>query len=169
MGERPTNVKNFGDPGFDNLHRLPLLSREALEAVLNYKLGRPTFLVTYHPATLGSLQPELALKELLLALDQFPDSRVIFAKPNADAGGRLLAHRIDEYGAARPDLVLVVTSLGQVRYLSAMRQCDVMIGTLFGGIIEAPALKKATVNIGDRQDGRLRASSVIDCKRIPRL
>lgn len=163
MGEQPANVMNFGDPGLDNLHRLPLLLREALERELNFSFGHSTFLVTYHPATLGSMKPELALTELLHALDRFPDSRVIFTKPNADAGGRLLARMIDEFGAARPDRVLVVTSLGQVRYLSAMMHCDVVIGNSSSGIIEAPALKKATVNVGDRQDGRLKASSVIDC------
>ncbi len=163
MGEQPANVMNFGDPGLDNLHRLPLLSREALEEELNFPLGHPAFLVTYHPATLGSMKPELALTKLLLAIDQFPHSRVIFTKPNADAGGRLLAHMIDEYGAARPDRVMVVTSLGQVRYLSAMKHCDVVIGNSSSGIVEAPALKKATVNIGNRQDGRLKASSVINC------
>jgi UDP-N-acetylglucosamine 2-epimerase (non-hydrolysing)/GDP/UDP-N,N'-diacetylbacillosamine 2-epimerase (hydrolysing) len=163
MGEQPANVKNFGCTGLDNLHRLPLLSRENLEKELNFSLAHPTFLVTYHPATLGSLQPEQALTELLQALDRFPNARVIFTKPNADAGGRLLAQMIDGFGAARPDRVLVVTSLGQVRYLSAMMHCDVVIGNSSSGIVEAPALKKATVNIGDRQDGRLKASSVIDC------
>ncbi len=163
MGEQPANVMNFGNPGLDNLHRLPLLSREALEEELNFPLGHPTFLVTYHPATLGSMRPELALRTLLQALDRFPHARVIFTKPNADAGGRLLARMIDEFGAARPDRVLVVNSLGQVRYLSAMKHCDLVIGNSSSGIIEAPALKKATVNIGDRQDGRLKASSVIDC------
>lgn len=163
MGEQPANVRNFGDPGLDNLHRLPLLSREALEEELNFPLGHPAFLVTYHPETLGSMKPEMALTELLHALDRFPDSRVIFTKPNADAGGRLLAHMIDEFGAARPDRVLVVTSLGQVRYLSAIKHCDVVIGNSSSGIVEAPAFGKAAVNIGGRQDGRLKASSVLDC------
>ena len=164
MGEDPANVMNFGDPGLDNLHRLRLLSREALEEQLKFPLRIPTFLVTYHPATLGRLQPELALRALFQALDQFPHAGVIFTKPNADAGGRLLAHMIDEFGAKRADRVLVVTSLGQVRYLSAMKHCDVVIGNSSSGIVEAPALKKITVNIGDRQDGRLRAPSVIDCQ-----
>jgi len=163
MGEQPANVMNFGDPGLDNLHRLPLLSRDVLERELRFPLGHPVFLVTYHPATLGSMKPELALTELLQALDRFPNSQVIFTKPNADAGGRILANMIDEFGAARPDRVLVVTSLGQVRYLSAMKHCDLVIGNSSSGIVEAPALKKASVNIGSRQDGRLRASSVIDC------
>jgi UDP-N-acetylglucosamine 2-epimerase (non-hydrolysing)/GDP/UDP-N,N'-diacetylbacillosamine 2-epimerase (hydrolysing) len=163
MGEQPANVKNFGCTGLDNLHRLPLFSRENLEKGLNFSLAHPTFLVTYHPATLGSLQPEQALTELLRALDRFPNARVIFTKPNADAGGRLLAQMIDAFGAARQDRVLVATSLGQIRYLSAMKHCDLVIGNSSSGIVEAPALKKPTVNIGSRQDGRLRACSVIDC------
>ncbi len=163
MGEQPANVMNFGCTGLDNLHRLQLLSRKDLDRELNFPFTHPTFLVTYHPATLGSLQPELALCELFHALDRFPHSRVIFTKPNADVGGHLLAHMIDEFGAARPDRVLVVTSMGQIRYLSAIKNCDLVIGNSSSGIIEAPALKKATVNIGSRQDGRLRACSVIDC------
>jgi UDP-N-acetylglucosamine 2-epimerase (non-hydrolysing)/GDP/UDP-N,N'-diacetylbacillosamine 2-epimerase (hydrolysing) len=163
MGEQPANVLNFGDPGVDNLHRLPLLSRQELEEELNFTFGYPTFLVTYHPATQGRLQPELALSALLEALDRYPTSRILFSKPNADAGGRQLARMIDEYGAGRSERVLVVTSLGQIRYLSAMKHCDLVIGNSSSGIVEAPALHKASVNIGERQDGRLKASSIIDC------
>lgn len=163
MGEQPENVMNFGDPGLDNFHRLPLLSRDALEKELNFSFGYPTLLATYHPATLGSLQPEQALTELLQALDRLPHARVIFTKPNADAGGRVLAHMIDEFATTRSDRVLVSTSLGQVHYLSAMKHCDLVIGNSSSGVVEAPALKKASVNIGDRQTGRLKASSVIDC------
>jgi UDP-hydrolysing UDP-N-acetyl-D-glucosamine 2-epimerase len=163
MGEQPANVMNFGDPGLDNMQRLTLLSAEALEKELNFSLAHPLFLVTYHPATLSDLQPERAMTELLQALDRFPDARVIFTKSNADAGGRSLALMIDEFGAARPDRVLVVTSLGQIRYLSAMKHCDLVIGNSSSGIVEAPALRKPSVNIGTRQDGRLKASSVIDC------
>jgi UDP-N-acetylglucosamine 2-epimerase (non-hydrolysing)/GDP/UDP-N,N'-diacetylbacillosamine 2-epimerase (hydrolysing) len=163
MGEPPDKVVNFGYPGLDNLRRLSLLGREKLEENLRFTLGQPTFLVTYHPATLGSRPPEQAQEELLRALDEFPQARIIFTKPNADSGGRILTQQIEAYGAAHADRVLVVTSLGQVRYLSAMQHCDVVIGNSSSGITEAPALKKPCVNIGDRQKGRLRATSVIDC------
>ena len=103
------------------------------------------------------------MQELLLALDRFPQASVLFTMPNADPGGRLLAKMITEYGAARRDRVKVVTSLGQVNYLSAMRACDVVVGNSSSGIIEAPSLGKPTVNIGPRQLGRLRATSIIDC------
>lgn len=163
MGESPSTVMNFGCTGLDNLHRLRLLPREELEKELSFSLAPPTFLVTYHPATLGCLRPEAALAELFMALDRFPHARTIFTKPNADAGGRIISSMIDEFGKARPERILVVTSLGQIRYLSAMQHCDVVIGNSSSGIVEAPALKKVTVNIGSRQDGRLRASSIIDC------
>jgi UDP-N-acetylglucosamine 2-epimerase (non-hydrolysing)/GDP/UDP-N,N'-diacetylbacillosamine 2-epimerase (hydrolysing) len=163
MGEDAAKVMCYGDPGLDNLRRLPLLSREALEGELGFELGSLCFLVTYHPVTLGSVQPESALVELLQALDRFPHARVIFTKPNADAGGHALAHLIEEFGAARANRVMVTASLGQVRYLSAMMHCDLVIGNSSSGIVEAPALKRPVVNIGDRQAGRLRATSIIDC------
>jgi UDP-N-acetylglucosamine 2-epimerase (non-hydrolysing)/GDP/UDP-N,N'-diacetylbacillosamine 2-epimerase (hydrolysing) len=163
MGEDPDRVLNVGDPALDSIVRLPLLSRAQLEAELKFRLAQPTFLVTYHPATLGNISPEGAMSELLAALDEFPSAKVIFSKPNADAGGRVLARMIDDYAARHGDRVLVKTSMGHLRYLSAMKHCDVVVGNSSSGIVEAPPLKKATVNIGERQRGRLKATSIIDC------
>jgi UDP-N-acetylglucosamine 2-epimerase (non-hydrolysing)/GDP/UDP-N,N'-diacetylbacillosamine 2-epimerase (hydrolysing) len=163
MGEQPERVLNVGDPALDSIVRLPLLSRAQLEAELKFRLAQPTFLVTYHPATLGSISPEQAMSELLVALDQFTSAKVIFSKPNADAGGRVLSRMIDEYAARQGDRVFVTASLGQLRYLSAIKHCDVVVGNSSSGIVEAPPLKKATVNIGERQRGRLKATSIIDC------
>ena len=163
MGEHPSRVINCGDPGLDNLERLTLLSREELAQALKFPLGANYFLVTYHPATLGKLNPVSAMQELTAALDRFPQIQIIITKPNADAGGRELGKMVDEYAARHPDKVYACTSLGQLRYLSAMKHCAAVVGNSSSGIVEAPGLKKPTVNIGDRQKGRLRASSIIDC------
>ncbi len=163
LGEAPERVFNVGDPGLDSVRKLPLLDRAALETELGIPLAHPLFMVTYHPATLGVLPPEQAFAELLSALDQFPQASVILTRPNADAGGRRLAEMAETWANQRVAPTRYVVSLGQLRYLSLARQADAVIGNSSSGIIEIPALKVATVNIGTRQDGRLRASSILDC------
>lgn len=162
MGESPQCVFNVGAPGLENLKRLPLFSRGDLERELDFALDAPLFLVTYHPVTLEG-SPESAFGNLLRALDAFPECRVIFTMPNADAEGRFIMRMIDEYAASHSDRVRSFVSLGQVRYLSLMKVCDVVVGNSSSGLIEAPACGKPTVNIGNRQKGRLKADSVVDC------
>jgi UDP-N-acetylglucosamine 2-epimerase (non-hydrolysing)/GDP/UDP-N,N'-diacetylbacillosamine 2-epimerase (hydrolysing) len=163
MGENPERVFNFGDPGVDNIGKLPLLSIQELEESINFKLGKLNFLVTYHPVTLSKINPVESMQCLLDALDNFPDAKAIITKPNADAGGRIIAQMIDEYTGNNSTRVYSCVSLGQVRYLSAMKYCDVVIGNSSSGIVEAPAMKRATVDIGIRQQGRLKATSIIEC------
>ena len=163
MGEQPSHVVNFGDPALDNFKRLNFLSKKELETSINFPLGIPSFLVTYHPLTVSGSNSELELRELLCALDQFPEAQIIITKGNADAGGRVLSRMIDDYGQENSGRVFVATSLGQLLYLSALRVCDVVIGNSSSGIVEAPAVSKPTVNIGNRQTGRLKAKSIIDC------
>jgi UDP-hydrolysing UDP-N-acetyl-D-glucosamine 2-epimerase len=162
MGEAPERVFNTGAPGLDHLGNLKWLSRAELENALEAKLGTPLFLVTYHPATLSGESPELAMNELLRALDAFPDATVILTYPNADAGGRALIQCVDAWVRRNPDRAKAFVSLGRPRYLSLMREADVVIGNSSSGLIEAPALAKPAVNLGDRQKGRLKATSVID-------
>ncbi len=162
LGESPARVFNVGAPGLDHLARTPLLSRAALASSLSLDLGRPLFLVTYHPATLGRLSPLDAFGQLLEALHSFPDAAVVFTYPNADTGGRALIACIDAFVAQSSGRAKAFASLGQQRYLSLMREADVIIGNSSSGLTEAPALCRATVNIGERQKGRLKASSVID-------
>ena len=107
---------------------------------------------------------EHGIKELLAALDSYPQARIIITRPNADAGGWTINHMIEEYAGARKERVLFCPFLGQLRYLSALKHCQLVIGNSSSGIVEAPALKVATVNIGHRQEGRLKASSIIDCQ-----
>jgi len=162
LGENPDMVINVGSLGIENIKRLQLLDRSQLEQSINFELGNTSFLVTYHPATLGTIEPGAAMQALLEALDHFPDARIIFTKPNSDADGRILGQMIDEYARCNQGRVAVFTSMGQIRYLSALQFVDAVIGNSSSGIIEAPACKTPTVNIGDRQAGRLKADSVVD-------
>lgn len=162
MGEPPDRVFNYGAPGLDQLSKLDWLTRQELESILGIQLSSPVFLVTYHPVTLAGGDPVLAMTELLNALNAFPDAIVIFTYPNADTGGRVLIDCIDQFVAKHHETSRAFVSLGQQRYLSLMREADVIIGNSSSGLTEAPALKKATVNIGDRQKGRLKSTSVID-------
>lgn len=162
MGESPDRVFNFGAPGLDHLAMLEWVERRELEISLQIQLNTPLFLVTYHPVTLVASNPEESMVELLNALENFPDATVIFTYPNADTGGRVLIECIDRFVSHNEKRSGAYVSLGQQRYLSLMRQADVVIGNSSSGLTEAPALKRATVNIGERQRGRLKATSVID-------
>ncbi len=163
LGEEPRRVFNYGAPGLDAIERLTLLGREALERSLSFELGATFFLVTYHPVTLAARPSDRALRGLLGALDRFPEARILFTKGNADAEGRVLNEMIDAYAVRHAGRVKVATSLGHLRYLSAVAGAAAVIGNSSSGIIEAPALGVPTVNVGDRQRGRLKARSVIDC------
>jgi len=163
LGESPSRVFNFGALALDNIKELQLLGRAEFENATGIQLRERSFLVTYHPVTLSKRNPEEVFGELTKALDYFPEARVIFTRQNADTYGRGIGRVIDNYVAQNPGRVSVFVSLGQVHYLSAIRHVDVVIGNSSSGLIEVPAFKKPTVNIGERQRGRLRASSVIDC------
>lgn len=163
LGEQPDRVFNFGAIGLDNIQKLKLLTREQFEDSIGFRLGRMNFLVTYHPVTLENEGPRQAMENLFSALDQFPDAHVIFTKPNADTDGRQIGMMIDEYAKSRQERVSVHTSLGQLRYLSAIQHVDAVIGNSSSGIIEVPAFHKPTINLGYRQAGRLQASSIVDC------
>lgn len=164
LGENPDRVFNVGALGLENLKRLELLDRPRLEKNIGFELGSSCLLVTYHPATLGELKPGDAMDALLHALDRFPRVRIIFTKPNSDADGRELGRMIDEYAENNRERVVVFTSMGQLRYLSALQLVDAVVGNSSSGIIEAPACHTPTVNIGERQSGRLKAASIIDCR-----
>lgn len=162
LGESPERVFNLGAPGLDHLQHLDWMSSDALEKSLGIQLNSPIFLVTYHPATLGQQEPVAAMNELLAALDEFSQATIIFTYPNADTGGRALIDRLEQWIVVNKHRAKAFVSLGQQRYLSMMREADVILGNSSSALTEAPALKKAVVNIGDRQCGRLKASSVID-------
>ncbi len=162
MGEDPGKVFFVGSPGLDSLKDTDFLDRQELEADLGLPLEPPLFLVTFHPVTLRK-NSEGSLREMLSALNAFPEATIVFTHPNADTEGRALLSLVENYVAGRPGRTLVVDNLGQRRYLSMLRICDAVIGNSSSGLTEAPSFGLPTVNIGDRQKGRLRAGSVLDC------
>lgn len=162
MGEQPDHVYCVGALGIENIKTQKLLDREALEKSIGFSLDRPFVLVTFHPATRESAPATVQFDCLLKALSALP-YRIIFTKANADAQGRSINDMIDEYTRLRSGDAVAFTSLGMVRYLSALRLCRMVIGNSSSGIIEAPSFRVPTVNIGTRQKGRVRAASVIDC------
>lgn len=163
MGENPTRIFNVGSPGLDHLLHSELPDRGALERELEFEFRHRNFLITFHPVTLDAVSSLKQLDELLLALDRFAeDTGVIITLPNADTEGRALIKRLKQYAVKRPN-TKVFTSLGQRRYLGALAQVDAVIGNSSSGLYEAPSLKTPTVNVGRRQEGRLRAKSVFDC------
>ena len=162
LGEAPDRVFNFGAPGLDHLQHINWINRKSLEKKLKLRLKSPVFLITYHPVTLDANDPIIALNELFEALDSFPEATVVFTYPNADNNGRAIIAGIDKWVESKKHTARAFVSLGRQLYLSLMRESEIVIGNSSSGIIEAPFLKTATVNIGDRQKGRLKASSVID-------
>lgn len=164
LGEDPQHVHVVGSPGLDHLKRLKLLSREALGEALGAPLAARNLLITFHPITLEPAESERQFGELLTALDSVSDETALwFTRPNADTGGRALSAALDAWAAPRSGRVRVHTSLGHLLYLSLMAQVDAVVGNSSSGLYEAPSFQVPTVNIGDRQRGRLSAASVIDC------
>lgn len=163
LGESPERVFVVGAPGLDNLRRLTLLDREQLEERLGISLTPPVLAVTYHPVTLCHEAPAKPMAALLAALAAFPQASIVLTGSNADTNGRVIAQMIEDFVAARAGSAVAVTSLGQLGYLSLLHHADCAIGNSSSGIMEAPSIGTPTVNIGDRQRGRLRAPSVIDC------
>ncbi|WP_422007618.1 UDP-N-acetylglucosamine 2-epimerase [Roseivirga pacifica] len=164
LGESPDRVFNVGTPGLDNIEKLQLLTREQLEESLDFVLGTSSAIVTFHPVTLENQTAEGQVEALLKALSVFEDLSVIFTMPNADTEGRIIMDLINEFVRKYPDRTKAFTSLGQLRYLSALKHVDIVVGNSSSGLIEVPSFKKATVNIGDRQRGRIKSASVIDCE-----
>ncbi len=162
LGEHPERVFLVGGLGIDNIKRLKLLDRAELEASLDFKLGQKNLLITFHPVTLEGATSAGQMAELLASLESLEDTHLIFTMPNADAGSRALSDMIGQFVSTRSN-ARVYTSLGQLRYLSCIANVDGVVGNSSSGLIEVPSFGKGTINIGDRQRGRLKAASVIDC------
>ncbi|HCN7631509.1 UDP-N-acetylglucosamine 2-epimerase, partial [Escherichia coli] len=163
MGESPERVFTVGEVGLDNLSRMTFLSREDFEKAINHKLKKKNILFTYHPETtqtIASIKNDF--QQILQAIDLLKDTLVIFTKANADVGGRLINEMIERYVDKHPDKAIAFASLGQLRYLSALKYVDAVVGNSSSGIVEAPSFKVATINLGDRQKGRVRARNTID-------
>lgn len=169
LGEHPDRVFNVGAIGIENIRQLPLLSKEELERDIDFDLGDRYFLVTFHPVTLEKSTAEDYFSNLLKVLDKVTSGpnelmKIIFTKANADTDGRIINHLIDNYVTEHSNKTIAFSSMGQARYLSAMKHATAVVGNSSSGIVEAPSFKIPTVNIGDRQKGRARAKSIIDCE-----
>lgn len=163
LGENPEYIFVVGNPGLDHLRTIQLLSRAELSETLEFPFRAKNILVTFHPVTLDEQPPEEQFRELLNALNRFPELGVVFTKPNADTNGRILCKMLDEYTEEHAN-TKAFTSLGQLRYLSMIAQVDAVVGNSSSGLYEVPSFQKPTVDIGDRQKGRLAAASVIHCQ-----
>ena len=164
LGEHPDRIFMVGTPGLDNIEKLDLLSRVDFENAISFELGDKSAMVTFHPVTLENDTAREQFEELLDSLDEFKDLNLIFTMPNADTNGRIIIQMIDEFVKLNPNRTCAFISLGQLKYLSALQHVDIVIGNSSSGLIEAPSFKKPTVNIGDRQRGRVKAKTVIDCE-----
>ena len=164
MGEHPSTVFNVGALGCENIKSLKLMRKDELEKSLGFKLDRNTILITYHPVTMECNTSEQQFRELLSAIDLFPELKVIFTMPNSDTDGRIIMKMIKEYVAKNPERTVWFDSLGCYRYLSVLQYIGGVVGNSSSGIIEVPSFHIPTINIGDRQKGRVAAASVLNSK-----
>ena len=163
LGEDPERVFLVGGLGVDAINRLDLLDRRELETILNFNFGKRNLLITFHPATLEPNSSQTQMRNLLQALSELKDTKLIFTYPNADAEGKIIINLIEDFVSNNSANAIAFKSLGQLKYLSCIAQVDGVVGNSSSGLAEVPSFKKATINIGDRQKGRLSAKSVINC------
>ena len=159
----PANIFNFGAPGLDKIKELNLLKREVLSEAIGFQLDKKYFMVTYHPVTLFQSAGASGLSNLLSVLDEYPDYQLIISYPNADTNYRELIDILNQYYQKNKHRTFLSRSLGQLKYLSCLKHCEFVIGNSSSGIIEAPTLGIPTINIGDRQKGRITGDTVINC------
>ncbi|NQT27642.1 UDP-N-acetylglucosamine 2-epimerase (hydrolyzing) [candidate division KSB1 bacterium] len=164
LGENPDRVFLVGGMGVDYIKKTKLLSKSELEKTLGFNFGKKSLLVTYHPVTLEKESSKQQFGELLDILEDLGDTKIIFTAPNADTDGRVLHLMLDNFTLHHQENTIVFKSMGQLNYLSTLQFVDGVVGNSSSGLAEAPTFKIGTVNIGDRQKGRLKADSVIDCK-----
>lgn len=162
LGEHPDTVFNVGAIGLDAIKKLPLLDKASFEQAIGFKLKERNILITYHPVTLEEEAPIETFENILTALDELTDTALIFTHANSDKNGRIINRMITEYVSSHKDKAVEFKSLGQLRYLSALQYVDFVIGNSSSGILEVPAFYIPTINIGDRQKGRICNESVIN-------
>lgn len=162
MGEQPSRVFNVGSLGVENIKAVPLMDKDELETSLGFKIDTQTILVTYHPVTLGG-NPTEDIREFLDALEEFKSLKVIFTMPNSDTGRDAIVLAIEDYVQKHRGEAKSFTSLGLKRYLSTLQFVKAVVGNSSSGIIEVPSFGIPTLNIGNRQKGRLASKSVVNC------
>ena len=163
LGENPDRVFNVGSLGVENISKLKLLNKSTLEDAINFRFGQKTFLITYHPTTLEINTSKKHFSELLKALDNYQNAKFIFTLPNSDNDGRIIMEMIYDYVNKNTKNSISFKSMGKINYLSTLKYVDVVLGNSSSGIIEVPSFNIPSINIGDRQKGRMKSKSVIDC------
>ncbi len=163
MGEHPDRVFNVGSLGVENIKSVKLMDKDELERSLDFRISDKTILVTYHPETLGDISVKDSIESLLSALESIQDLNIIFTMPNSDTGRDDIAESIKNYVEKHPGRARAFKSLGLIRYLSALHYVKAVVGNSSSGIIEVPSMGIPTLNIGDRQKGRIHGASVYDC------
>lgn len=163
LGENPNKVFNVGGMGVENIKKLKLYSKKEFEQSIDLKLNKKNILITFHPVTLEARTSKKHFQEILSVVDSLKDTNIIFTKANSDTDGRIINQMIDDYVAKNDHKSRGFNSLGQLRYLSALKHVDAIVGNSSSGLSETPSFKIGAINIGDRQKGRIKASNVIDC------
>ena len=163
LGEQPSKVYNVGALGVENARTIVLMDKKTLEESLSLTFQAPTILVTYHPVTLEDMTAERQFENILTVIERHKEWQIIFTKANSDPNGRIINQMIDDFTEKNSDRCTAFTSLGQVRYLSTLQFCNVVMGNSSSGIIEVPSFGVPTIDIGERQKGRISAESVIHC------
>lgn len=162
LGESPDRVYNVGALGVESINKLKLLDKKTLEERLDFKFNKKVALFTYHSVTLENTDVDDEIKDILEAIDMIEDLKIIFTKANADSGGKIINKNIEEYVKKHPDKSILIDSMGQLKYLSAMKYVDIVVGNSSSGILETPSFKLPTINIGDRQKGRIHSENILN-------
>lgn len=163
LGEQPERVFNVGSIGVENIKMLPLMSKDKIEKEIDFTIDDKTILVTYHPVTLGNRTAKEDIDDFIAALEEKKNLRIIFTMPNSDTGGQAIVEAINAFVAKNPSRAKAFKSLGVLRYLSVMQQVAAVVGNSSSGLVEVPSFGIPTLNIGDRQKGRIAADSVYNC------
>lgn len=166
LGEHPNRVFNVGAIGLDSIRKLKLLSREEFEKSIGFSLGKRNILVTYHPVTLDDNTAKEQFDAILKTIKSLYDTHIIFTHANSDKNGRIINQMISQFVFENKDISVDFKSLGQLRYLSSLQFVDVVLGNSSSGILEVPYFSIPTINIGDRQKGRVMPESVINCEPV---
>lgn len=163
LGEEPDRVFYTGSLGVENIKKLPLLTKAEIETEIDFMIDNKTILVTYHPVTLGNRTAKEDIDDFIAALNERKDLRIIFTMPNSDTGGQFIVDAINDFVLKNKERAKAYKSLGVIRYLSVMKQVAAVVGNSSSGLMEVPSFGKPTLDIGDRQKGRMAADSVLHC------
>lgn len=165
LGENPEQVFSVGAIGIENILNEKLMAKSEIMDLIHIEKDKPYAMVTFHPVTLEDNKAKEQIEVLLDVCESNKNIKFIFTKANADSNGRIINHIIDEF-AEKNNNIIAFTSLGMVRYLSALKYSAMVIGNSSSGLLEAPSFGIPTINIGDRQKGRIQASSIINCMPV---